>query len=331
MSPRLPLALEQANLVLPETGTIAVLHPRAGADLSALPKDRTVIIQPLRPDYDSLKAAGYTCVAEAETGAATYAATLVCLPRAKAQARALIAQAMQTTSGPVMVDGVKTDGIDSVYKDMRKRVAVGGPISKAHGKLFWCTADADAFTDWSAPAEQKADGFVTAPGVFSADAIDPASELLAASLPDKLGRHIADLGGGWGYLTARILEREYVETVDLVEADHIALSCARQNITDPRVRFHWADATTWAPDARLDAVVMNPPFHVGRAADPALGRAFIAAAARVLAPSGNLWMVANRHLPYEATLAACFTKVTEVAGNTRFKVLHATRPTRARR
>jgi 16S rRNA (guanine1207-N2)-methyltransferase len=76
---------------------------------------------------------------------------------------------------------------------------------------------------------------------------------------------------------------------------------------------------------------MTPPFHLGRTADPALGRAFITAAARVLAPSGSLWMVANRHLPYESTLAASFAKVEEIAGDTRFKVLHATRPARARR
>ena len=78
----------------------------------------------------------------------------------------------------------------------------------------------------------------------------------------------------------------------------------------------------------LDAVVMNPPFHVGRKADPALGRAFIAAARRVLKPSGALWLVANRHLPYETALEAHFRNSDEIAGDGRFKILHATRPHR---
>jgi 16S rRNA (guanine1207-N2)-methyltransferase len=76
---------------------------------------------------------------------------------------------------------------------------------------------------------------------------------------------------------------------------------------------------------------MNPPFPTGRAADPDLGRAVIAVAARMLAPTGQLWMVANRHLPYEATLEAHFAKVEEVTGDNRFKILRAERPARVRR
>ncbi len=230
------------------------------------------------------------------------------------------------SQGPVVVDGARTDGIESLLREVRRRTAVGGPVSKAHGKVFWLTGDASVFADWLAPREQRPERYITAPGVFSADGIDPASRLLADALPVKPGRHLADLGAGWGYLAARILANPQVETLDLVEADHIALTCARRNIDDPRARFHWADATTWAPQGRIDTVVMNPPFHTGRAADPGLGRDFIAAAARILAPKGNLWLVANRHLPYEATLAECFGAVQETAGDTRFKVLHATRP-----
>ena len=42
-------------------------------------------------------------------------------------------------------------------------------------------------------------------------------------------------------------------------------------------------------------------------------------------------MVANRHLPYEAELAADFAQVDEVAGTSGFKVIHAQRPHRHRR
>ena len=174
-------------------------------------------------------------------------------------------------------------------------------------------------------------GFWTAPGVFSADAVDPASELLAQALPDKLGKQVGDLGAGWGYLSAHVLTRATVEAVHLVEADHMALECARRNVTDPRAVFHWADATTWSAPVRLDGIVMNPPFHTGRAADPALGQAFVQAAAARLGPQGALWMVANRHLPYEQTLQAAFAHVVEIGGDSRFKLFHATRPKRLTR
>lgn len=305
---------------------MGVFLPVAGTDLSALPKERVVVIQPVFPDYEAFHAAGYECRVAA--GDERFAAALVCLPRAKARARAVIAQAMTLTDGPVIVDGAKTDGIDALLKDMRRRVDVSAPISKAHGKLFWTQASADAFADWRDDAPHQVDGFATAPGVFSADGIDPASELLADALPALPGRHVADLGAGWGYLSARMLTGQGIETLDLVEADHFALDCARLNVTDPRARFHWADATRWAPEEKIDAVVMNPPFHTGRSADPGLGRDFIRAAARILAPSGRLWMVANRHLGYEAALKECFAHVEEIAGDTRFKVIHATRPVR---
>jgi 16S rRNA (guanine1207-N2)-methyltransferase len=68
---------------------------------------------------------------------------------------------------------------------------------------------------------------------------------------------------------------------------------------------------------------MNPPFHVGRSDAPELGRAFIAAAARALRPGGRLWLVANRHLPYEAALAGAFAFVNVLADAQGFKVITA--------
>ena len=70
-----------------------------------------------------------------------------------------------------------------------------------------------------------------------------------------------------------------------------------------RIGFFWHDLAAETVTRRYDAVVMNPPFHRGRAADPALGQAMIGKAAAALTPGGRLLMVANRQLPYEAILA----------------------------
>ncbi len=328
MSVRLKLVLAQDELSLPDDGVISVLLPTPDTDLTALPRDRVAIVQPFKPHFDHFERQGFDCASETDSPCAT---AILCLPRAKAQARALVHTACQRSSGLVIIDGAKTDGIDSLFKAIRQRVEVHGPIAKAHGKIFWFSADADTFSDWQAPGDQIVDGFHTAPGVFSADGIDPASRLLLETLPVKLGRRIADLGAGWGYLSARLLADEHIESVDMVEADRIALTCARRNVTDPRARLHWADAVGWSAPGPIDTVVMNPPFHTTRAADPGLGRGFIETAARILTPSGTLWVVANRHLPYEAALSANFRTTQEMAGDNRFKVLCATRPSRPRR
>ncbi|MCD9148136.1 class I SAM-dependent methyltransferase [Pseudophaeobacter flagellatus] len=330
MSLRLSLALETGGCVVPDEGRIAVFSPHADLDLSALPKERVLILHPRRPEYESHEAAGFACLPgladlpEAEH----FAAAVVFLPRAKAEARLLVAQAAAVTAGPVLVDGAKTDGIDSILKNLRKLTETSAPISKAHGKIFWFQGGNNALADWGCEAAAEVAGFTTAPGVFSADGIDPASALLAECLPQKLGRSVVDLGAGWGYLSSQILARAGVEQLHLVEADYTALGCARQNISDSRARFYWADARKWKPAEAVNTVVMNPPFHSGRSAEPELGQAFIAAAADMLVASGHLWMVANRHLPYETVLGVRFAAVSEVAGNTRFKVLHAQRPRR---
>ena len=321
-SARLSLALETGALTLPPVGRIAVYGPRADDDLSALPHDRVVALTGFKPDHDHF-AASVSVVPDAP-----YAAAIVCLPRSREAARALIARAAAEVApgGWIAVDGQKFDGVDTALKDLRSRLDLSDSLSKAHGKLASFPAGPD-LTDWSA-RPRLVDGFQTLPGIFSADGPDPGAVMLAQNLPAKLGGKIADLGAGWGYLAAEILKRPGVKRLDLVEAEADALACARINVPDPRAQFHWADATGWRPETLLDAVVMNPPFHTGRTADPALGAAFIRASRRMLAPDGSLWMVANRHLPYDGVLAECFLETRDIAGDSRFRVIQAIKPRR---
>lgn len=321
---RLQLALNGGGLELPSEGRIAVFRPPVDADLHDLAPDRCSIIHDFKPFHAAWAARGYEATYQPE---GDYVAAIVCLPRAKAEARNLIAQACAATDGVIVIDGQKTDGVDSILKAMRSRVTVQGPISKAHGKLFWIAEPAaDFFADWAQGPSQTDGGFWTAPGVFSADGVDLASALLVDALPAKMVGQVADLGAGWGFLAAHVLTRSNVEALHLVEAGHLALECARRNVTDERAVFHWEDATQWQPPYKMDAIVMNPPFHQGRAAEPQIGQAFVAAAARLLKPKGDLWMVANRHLPYEAELKKRFATVLEIGGDARFKLFHATRP-----
>ncbi|NYS25583.1 class I SAM-dependent methyltransferase [Rhodobacteraceae bacterium 2376] len=325
---RLSRALEE-GLALPCDGPIAVLRPRGNEDFTPLPQDRLHMVQGFRPDHDALQAAGYRT---ATTPEGRYAMALVCLPRAKTEARGLIAQAVALSDGPVLVDGQKLDGVDSILRELRKRVAVEGVTARAHGKLFWFTPGADDLADWAAVPQHldapDAPGFVTRPGVFSADGVDPASRLLAEHLPDTLGRRVVDLGAGWGYLAAQALQRKGLEALHLVEAEHDALDCARRNIDDPRAQFHWADALTFALPGPVDTVLCNPPFHTGRTPRPELGRGFIAAAARLLTPKGTLWLVANRHLPYDSEFTARFHAHTIEAQTPAFRIWRATAPRR---
>ncbi|MAM62149.1 methyltransferase [Maritimibacter sp. UBA3975] len=318
---RLTHALDTGALVLPE-GRIAVFAPPTGFDLSALEQARVEVVSRFYPDVAYWQGLGYRVLQEPE---GHYAVALVVLPRAKDAARALLAEAAGCAD-LLVVDGQKTDGVDSILKAVKKIATPDHVLSKAHGKIFWLAAP--ALADWAA-APSDVDGFVTRPGVFSADGPDKGSRALLDDLP-ALSGHVVDLGAGWGYLSRAILKSDAVTALDLVEADLTALDCARENITDPRATFHWADATQFRPTAPANVVVCNPPFHTGRAGDPGLGRAFIRSAAAMLAPAGVFWMVANRHLPYEDTLAEHFREVETIGGTPGFKVIRAAKPHRAR-
>ena len=164
----------------------------------------------------------------------------------------------------------------------------------------------------------------TRPGLFSWDRLDAGTRLLIDSLP-PLGGRGADLGCGAGLLSRAVLAHATVGGLALVDVDRRAIEAARRNVADPRASFHWADARALAGVSELDFVVTNPPFHDGGQEDRRLGQAFIAAAHAALRKGGVLWMVANRHLPYEAALGSLFATVTLRAERGGYKVYEARR------
>jgi 16S rRNA (guanine1207-N2)-methyltransferase len=309
----------------PPEGRVLLLGAGGDTDLSPFDAARTQVVQGFFPDHHALKARGFDVGIAAE---GRFDAAVVFLPRARAEARGRISAAAAglPPGAALWIDGQKTDGVDAVLREMRGLAQVDAVESRAHGKIFRVTVAEPGWLpeSWAARDHQAAPGMVTRPGVFSADGPDPASQALAAALPEKLPSRIVDLGAGWGWLSAQILAHPGVGTLHLVEADAVALDCARCNVTDPRAQFHWADALDFRLPEPVNGVIMNPPFHDGRTADPRIGAGFIRAAAGLLTGAGRLWMVANRHLPYEQVLRDSFADVSELGGDARFKVLTAT-------
>ncbi|MFW5881471.1 MAG: methyltransferase, partial [Roseicyclus sp.] len=325
------LALEGGALP-PPGGRLLALMPRGEADLGGLGAGQVLAVQGFRPDYDRLAARGIDVVPElGEAGG--FDTALVQIVKARARTLGAIAEGLAALrpGGTLLVDGAKEEGIEAILKVLRAEFEIGGVFSKAHGKLVWLTRPErlpEAVAGWIPAPTVTADGHVTAPGGFSAEGPDRGSELLVALAPPLAGR-VADLGAGWGYIAGEVLaEQPGIDRLDLIEADHAMLEAARANVDDPRAAFHWADATRFAPEDLYDAILCNPPFHSGRRADPGLGRAFIAAAARMLKPAGKFVMVANRHLPYEAALREAFATGRMLGELEGYKLYEASKPRR---
>lgn len=309
----------------PPQGRVLLFGADGAEDISALVPQNTTVIEGMAQHHAALQARGYQVETDADQ-LPSFDIAVVTLPRSREAARARIALAASKLSpgGAIWIDGQKTDGIEAVLKEIRAFSDIAELHSKAHGKIARLSDPTAIPAEWAGASYTPALGFTTKAGVFSAEAVDPGSAALAAALPEKLPTRIVDLGAGWGWLSAQILKHPGVDILHLVEADHTALECAKANIDDPRAQFHWADARSFKLPEPVNGVIMNPPFHSGRAADPSLGIAFIRAAASLLTGAGKLWMVANRHLPYEAELSRHFADVSEIGGDNRFKILAAT-------
>lgn len=334
MTDRIGFALDRGALEWPVSSRAIAFGVAGRPRPDWLDAERFTVVQGFAPDARLLDVAGFKVMPEFGASDEAFDLAVVELPRERLRAQMWIAQAVSALKpdGLLVVNGAKTDGVDTIWRTCKARLLDPESETKFHGRTFW-GRPSGSFADWieQALALPPVDGMKVAPGVFSADGVDPGSAALAAVLPEKLPARVADLGAGWGWLSRQMLARKGVTHLDLVEADHAALEAARENITDPRASFHWADATNWRSSEPLDAVIMNPPFHAGRAGDPSIGQAFIESAARSLSPRGQLWLVANRHLPYEAHLKDLFGDISELPGPSAFKILHAARPRKARR
>lgn len=168
--------------------------------------------------------------------------------------------------------------------------------------------------------------YVTFTGVYGGTKVDKGSEDLIAHLieNEKVYGHGADLGAGWGYLSGKLLEAyPNLRGIDLYEADSRALKAAEINLKEnDKARFFHTDVVGESLTRKYDFVIMNPPFHNTEDEDVDLGRQFIAKAKSILKPKGKLYMVANKHLPYEKKINEIFTTVTTTSTKG-FKVICA--------
>lgn len=292
-----------------------------------LAKTQIAAVQPMRPLFNTLQDAGFSVTPAVPDG--PFAAALVLISRHRGQTRALINQALERVApgGVIVCAGGKHDGIEALAKEAARFFPLSGSLSKHHARVFWFANSGEA--RFENPPPVLADGrFETASGMFSSGHADPGSAFLMEHLPRDLKGHIADFCAGWGYLSVEAAHTcPKVKSIALYEADHAALEAAKTNMArlapEVAASFHWLDLAGEPVAEAFDTIIMNPPFHAGRKAEPEIGSAIIRAAANALHRGGKLYMVANRTLPYEDVLSAAFHKSGELARNGSYKVLWA--------
>ncbi|MDX8387746.1 MAG: methyltransferase [Ghiorsea sp.] len=216
------------------------------------------------------------------------------------------------------------------YDSALKKIA-GISVSNSKSKCRLCSAKKTSALDiglqqaWieaALPKRLDSHGLWAQAGLFSWKSADVGSKLLLEHLPEMEGEGL-DLCCGYGLLSHSILHKSAnIKQLHMFEAESLALDCAKKNVKAfEQVSFYHLDATKDSLPKHLDWIVCNPPFHTGQSRDVELGQTIVTCACEALKYNGNLYVVANRQLPYEKILKAQLREVEIIAVGNGFKVI----------
>jgi 16S rRNA (guanine1207-N2)-methyltransferase len=166
--------------------------------------------------------------------------------------------------------------------------------------------------------------------VFAGTKLDIGTRFLLDFLPEmRSAQHAVDLGCGTGILAAMYARAHPESRITATDRSAAAVASAQDtaqaNGLGDRISFLQDDAMSTLPAGSADLILLNPPFHLGASVHAGAGIKLFEAAARVLAPGGELWTVFNRHLQYLPALERLVGPTRVRGANPKFTVAVSTR------
>lgn len=267
---------------------------------------------------------------------------VIFLPKSRAELslRLSLAFSLVKQGGRVILVGEKKEGIAGAVRQLRERFQQPEKIDSVRHCQVWqadTTSPSPDFqlSDWlqwhKVEHGSVAIDVAALPGIFSDGELDAGTAMLLDTLgktPLDAGRAL-DFACGAGVIGAW-LQRLQVERgdpvwpVDGVDVQFQAVACARA--TYDRAG---AEGTITASDGlsavegQYQSVITNPPFHTGIRTDTSVTERFLQGVSRHLVKGGELRLVANRFLPYEALIRQHIGGTRILAENTKFIVWSA--------
>ena len=183
---------------------------------------------------------------------------------------------------------------------------------------------------------------VNQPSGFSPTRLDAGTALFLEHLPEVGdGDTVIDLGCGNGIVgTVVALDSpgaditfidESFLAVDSARATYLANTGAAVEDAGGSARFVVGDCIAHLdddppiPNASVDLILNNPPFHADNALGDATAWQMFSESRSALRQGGELWVVGNRHLAYHAKLKRLFGNCDVVGSDPKFVVYRAVR------
>ncbi|MGE1156676.1 methyltransferase [Pseudomonas kitaguniensis] len=263
-------------------------------------------------------------------------AVVIFLPKSKDLTDYLLnALAARLPGAELYLVGEKKSGIESAAKQMSPFGKPRKLDNARHCQLWQITvANAPQAVELESLAQvfevPLADGplkVVSLPGVFSHGRLDRGTALLLEHLDKLPSGHLLDFGCGAGVLGAAVKRRYPHNTVTMLDVDAFAAASSRLTLAANGLEAEvlTGDGIDAAPMG-LNAILSNPPFHVGVHTDYLATENLLRKASKHLAKGGELRLVANSFLKYqpliEEHLGVCAVK----AQGQGFRIYRAKRP-----
>ncbi|MDO6440768.1 class I SAM-dependent methyltransferase [Marinobacter sp. 2_MG-2023] len=336
--------LRNRNLL---SGRVALLGVASAHLLSELPfsglalSEHAGVFHALERHENWQACFGYDAPALADS---SYDSVVVFLPKARAELemRLALARSLAAENARMILIGEKKEGIAGAIKQLKAVAPQASKIDSARHCQVWRAEAINPVPgfrvqDWLGWNRIECSGIAIdvagLPGIFSQNGLDDGTRMLLETLAEQpvCGDRLLDFACGAGVIGAwtqahQSAEGKPVASVDGVDVQSQAVICARETY-----RRNSAAGTIFASDglSGIDGlwsgIISNPPFHTGVKTDTSMTEQFLQDVKRHLQPGGELRLVANSFLPYEALIKRYIGRVERLREDKRFTVYRAFR------
>ncbi|MCL9781072.1 16S rRNA (guanine(1207)-N(2))-methyltransferase RsmC [Vibrio sp. S4M6] len=254
-------------------------------------------------------------------------------PKAKAEAEYLLAMLMSKLGEgtEIVVVGENRSGVKSIEKMFKPYGIIKKYDSARRSSFYWgvCSESAPTFDlqQWfkSYPVQYKGVDLEikSLPGVFSHGEFDVGSRLLLDNLGQLSGKAL-DFGCGAGVIGAVVAKLNPNVEIHMCDISALAIESSKATLQANGLSGHvFASDVFSDTDKDYQYLISNPPFHSGLDTSYQATETLLADAPTHLAPSGELFIVANSFLKYPPIIDKAFGQCQTIDKTSKFAIYYA--------